>query len=115
MRRIEGLLIGSLVLAEYDDRDTETVMAETYRELEWIRLEKHRKPGWTSMSYRELFGAWPEWWMKNLTPHAPSQATERAVRRKEAAYKRELKKRNGDARGKVSGSAAEASKKNRSP
>lgn len=81
--------------SDYDDRDDNTWRTDIYRELESVRIERGRKPGWTKIAYRELFGCWPERWMESLHPMPASEALQKWVRSKDNAYKRELKKKNG--------------------
>jgi len=83
--------------SEYDDRDDRTLQAETYSQLEWLRYELKRKAGWTAVTFKELFGAWPDRWMKTLTPIEASSDIRKLVRKRDNAFKREKKKANGNA------------------
>jgi hypothetical protein len=96
-------VISDLRLAEYDDRTETEVMADTYCQLEWLRYDLGRKPGWTAVTYRKLFGAWPEQWMKGLQPVEACMAVRRMVRRWDNTYKKEMRGKNGDAGGALSG------------
>jgi hypothetical protein len=102
-------------IAEYDDRNDATRRAETYRELEWVRFHKGYKPGWTRMTYKDVFGSWPDAWMESLTPMPASAAIEKWVRSRVNAWKKQYKegrKRERDARAKVLGRVAPAEETN---
>ena len=86
-----------LPVSEYDDRDEPTLQAETYSQLEWLRYELKRKAGWTAVTFKELFGAWPLRWMKTLTPINPGKEFRSFVKRRDNAFKRELKKAKANA------------------
>lgn len=87
------------LIAEYDDREEEAIRADIYCELEWVRFDLGRKPGWTGIKYKELFGGWPPDWMRDLRPTEPRDALMRLIRRWDARFKRERKKHERDAGG----------------
>lgn len=72
--------------------DVETKRATIWRELEWVRFELKRKPGWSAITYKEMFGMWPETWLQTLTPKEPSKEMRRFIVRRDNAYKRERKR-----------------------
>ena len=79
--------------AEYDDRSDSDRRAETYPEIDWIRFDMGRAAGWTAHTFKALFGVWPERWMKDLTPVPASAALQRWVRRRDNAWKKDVKER----------------------
>ena len=68
--------------AEYDDQPESDFRSEIYRQLEWVRCDRRWKPGWTAWTFKELFGVWPEKWMKTLTPYPACEAVAKFIRRK---------------------------------
>src|SRR5262245_47355416 len=82
-------------MSEYDDRtDAERKREETYCELECIRLDMGRAPGWTAHAYREMFGEWPEPSLKACKPMMPSHELLKWVRARDRAF---LKARRAEA------------------
>jgi hypothetical protein len=99
-----------LPLAEYDDRDEAEIQISMYQQLEWLRYELKRKPGWTAITFREMFGDWPGRWMKDLTPMEASSELRKFVRRRDAKFRREKKRE--DAGGALPGGRAAAQEAN---
>src|SRR6185369_793649 len=95
-----------VLIAEYDDRDEGTRRAETYGQIEWLRYELKRKPGWSAITFKDLFGQWPPPWMKTLTPIEPSAMLRKLVRKRDNAFKRQMRKANGNAGTALHGSRA---------
>lgn len=84
-----------LPFSEYDDRDEATRQFETYAEIEWLRFELGRKPWWTKLTFRDLFGVLPDPVLASLTPQPASDALQRWVRRRDNAFKRRKKAEEG--------------------
>ena len=74
--------------AESDDIEEDMFRAAIYRELEWIRHDKKRKPGWTGVTFKKLFGVWPADWLKDLTPAPPRKELTRMINRFDARFRR---------------------------
>jgi hypothetical protein len=88
------------LLTEYDDRDQSEIEIETWRQLEWIRVEKQRKQWWAKFFFKSLFRKLPEEWMLTLTPMEPSAKLAKLVRRRDNQFKRNMRKKEAAQRGK---------------
>src|SRR5262245_44917818 len=104
-----GAAMKPLERADYDDDPLKAYQADIYRELEWLRFKNHSKPGWTRITYKEIFGVWPEAWMASLTPAQARAELVRLIKRKNGAFKRG-KERERNARAAVSGGTASATR-----
>src|SRR5262245_15734834 len=77
--------------------------------MEVLRVKHHSEPGWTGITYREIFGAWPEKWMEDLKPVQARAELLRLINRKNGAFRRG-KERERNARAAVSGELKKAAR-----
>jgi DNA repair protein RadD len=62
--------------------------ATFYGELLWYANSREFKPGWAAHKFKEKFGGWPDWAIKNAKPVEPSLATKNWIRSRQIAYAR---------------------------
>jgi DNA repair protein RadD len=77
---------GSLreVTGQKDAGPTKQEKREFYAQLQYIAVEKGRKPGWVSHKFKEKFGDWPDY--RDVPPMAPSTAVIKWVKSREIAF-----------------------------
>lgn len=62
-----------------------------YRQLQAIRQERNRSPGWVAHTYKDFFGVWPRGFVD--APEMPTSAIRAAVRAKDIRFARSHKAR----------------------
>ena len=75
--------------------DVELARHRTYAGLKWYAEQKGYKPGWASMKFKAIFGRWPNGEASEGAA-APSEELMRWVKRGNAAYAKEQRKREKD-------------------
>src|SRR5262245_56421308 len=84
----EEFHVKPLAWAEYDDRSDEVRQAETYCEIESLRLEMGFKFGWTAQKFRQIFGEWPPGILQTYLPIPASPAERKWITAEYRRYKR---------------------------
>jgi hypothetical protein len=87
-KTMQGMYGAERVRSENDDQTEEQYRAEIWRELEWVRYQKHYVPGWSYYAYLEMFADKPKKWMRDLQPQQPRPELLRWLNRRNAAFKK---------------------------